>query len=94
MAVADGVENGFPLVGQSDLLDYFPVESRPPRMTVDELRSSSRWSSRATASSMLSSASRSLDVAVTEETAMELKKGWLDGPWSLPDLLTKFSHIA
>eukprot|EP00971_Amphidinium_carterae_P002598 51862-Amphidinium_carterae.1 len=63
ISVVDGVERGFPLVGHSDLLDYFPVEARPPKMTVDELRSSSRWSSRATSSSTLSSTSNSLDMA-------------------------------
>eukprot|EP00971_Amphidinium_carterae_P342345 6481624-Amphidinium_carterae.1 len=63
-------------------------------MTVDELRSSSRWSSRATSSSTLSSTSNSLDMAVTEETATELNKGWLDGPWLLEDLLTKFGHVT
>eukprot|EP00971_Amphidinium_carterae_P078718 1557318-Amphidinium_carterae.1 len=46
MKIVEDMAVGFRLTGMQNVVEVFPVESRPPKYTVAELRSAAHWMNR------------------------------------------------
>ena len=77
---------GTSLTGLHSKSFIFPEAPSKPMIGEAELRSASRWLTLMVVSSTTSSGNSDMDSAIWEETMAEQKVGWLEGPFSHPEL--------
>lgn len=88
--IADELPKGLSYTGTPAPSGIFKSDFRLPSLSESELRNSSRWVRAATLASISSSGDAGLDRAVWEETVAERDRGWLQGPYTQPELDAMF----
>eukprot|EP00435_Cladocopium_sp_Y103_P001953 s3084_g1.t1 len=85
------LKNGFRLTGQLEASGQFKPRFKPAELSVEELRKTSKWAKAAVVGSCKRVAENSeVAAAVWEETMVQLKAGWIKGPYLQAELDRKF----
>lgn len=90
VAIVDEIIAGIPLVGPYPKSHIFPPKLRSASITVDQLRSGSKWMRRGIIPKIQSSGDTVVDEKVWLEALEERDKGWLSGPFTESQLQEKF----
>ena len=83
--------HGFRLTGELKASGQFPAALKPATIDLDHLKKTSRWAKFLIESSC-KKASSDMEVAaeVWKETAEQVQRGWLKGPWSWTEVEERF----
>ena len=90
VAIVDEIISGIPLLGPYPKSHIFPPKLRPASITVEQLRSGSKWMRRGILPKIQSSGDKQVDDQVWLEALEERDKTWLSGPWSEEQLHERF----
>ena len=86
MDALDMLQHGSPLAGEVPHSAVFKSSFRPCLSTMRQLEKEAPRRNKLVLSMVRSSGEADMDVAVLDETLLEVSRGWADGPWCLDQL--------
>ncbi len=88
--IVHDIAKGFDLTGVPTRSGAFLPKLRPREMSEDQLRKASVWINKAIAGKSRAASDHEMAKAIDEETTKEVKRHWLEGPFTAEQLTSRF----